>query len=241
MLSGRYSSTWHYAFHKTREIGVRGVFAGWSLRLLKDSLGCAVFFGSFEWVKAQGFYSFVGWWYAGARKTQRATRPVQDERNQSYDKVEKEVEVLRPHFALEPTFLLLAGMSASFAQALVQYPLALVQDRHYKRLESLDAIRSRNARSISKASPSVPKPRPLKATFRDYALAYHRTLRRCSAQAKKAGGWLRWGYGGFWWNTLRAMPSTSTGLIIFEVVRRRYAIGDEEVRIKIDGRDVLLV
>lgn len=36
VLSGHYNSMWQYGVLKLREIGVRGVFAGWSLSFLKE-------------------------------------------------------------------------------------------------------------------------------------------------------------------------------------------------------------
>ena len=41
--------------------------------------------------------------------------------------------------------------------------------------------------------------------------------------------------------TLRQVPSTSAGLIVFEILRRKYALDEEEVRIHKDGYDILLV
>lgn len=54
------------------------------------------------------------------------------------------------------------------------------------------------------------------------------------------GGWRRWLYKDFVWNTIRSTPSTSAGLIVFELVRRKYGMGDGEVRINEDGYDILL-
>jgi hypothetical protein len=63
----------------------------------------------------------------------------------------------------------------------------------------------------------------------------------CTAEAKSEGlGLARWLYRGFWWNTIRQVPSTSAGLIIFELIRRKYGFGAEEVRITKDGYDILL-
>jgi hypothetical protein len=41
--------------------------------------------------------------------------------------------------------------------------------------------------------------------------------------------------------TLRQVPSTSAGLIVFEIVRRKYSLDEEAVRIRKDGYDILLV
>src|ERR1700712_2492099 len=63
MLEGRYRNMWHYAYGKLRSIGPQGIFAGWSLSVLKDSFGYAVFFSTFEYVKAQMYYGFLTKWY----------------------------------------------------------------------------------------------------------------------------------------------------------------------------------
>ncbi|KAJ6171625.1 hypothetical protein N7470_000692 [Penicillium chermesinum] len=67
MLKGHYRSMWHYGHHKLKQIGLRGVFAGWSLSFLRDSFGYAVFFSSFEYVKSQAYYSFITWYYGSLR------------------------------------------------------------------------------------------------------------------------------------------------------------------------------
>jgi len=70
--------------------------------------------------------------------------------------------------------------------------------------------------------------------------AYKVTWDRCIAEAKATGlGMRRWLYRGFWWNTIRQVPSTSAGLIIFELFRRKYGLTDQ-VRINRDGYDILL-
>ena len=67
VLSGRYKTMWQYGQRKLREIGLRGVFAGWSLSFMKDSLGYAVFFATFEYIKAQAYYAFVAKFYRDYR------------------------------------------------------------------------------------------------------------------------------------------------------------------------------
>jgi len=60
------------------------------------------------------------------------------------------------------------------------------------------------------------------------------------AKAQTAGlSMRRWLYRGFWWNTIRQVPSTSAGLIVFELVRGKYSGGDQ-VRINRDGYNILL-
>lgn len=221
MLEGQYSNMWQYARSKLVEIGPRGVFAGWSLSFVKDSVGFAVFFATFETLKSQAYYGFVRRWYgdykprlAGLRRPHTLrigtdTRPT-----------------ITPHFAMEPTFLLLAGVGASIAQQTVQHPLTRLQEAHYARLESLDYA--------AKSEPSRTR------MLRSYYHAYWKTYDQCRQLASKSNGWRRWLYKDLLSTTIRQVPSTSAGLIIFELVRRRYSTDDDVVRIQKDGYDILL-
>lgn len=218
MLEGQYRSMWYYGHHKLKQIGLRGVFAGWSLSFLRDSLGSAVFFCSFEFVKSQAYYSFVTWYYGSLHDT-----PAKLPLSESAD---RGVPVTQPHYALEPSFLMAAGMVASVAQQVVQHPLSMIQNLHLGRLEYLDHQASLN--------PSR------KQMMRLYYHAYQETLKRCRRKAERAGGWRRWLFRGFVGSSIRQVPSTSAGLVIFELVRRRYANLADAVHIQRDGYDILL-
>ena len=39
IVEGRYRTMWHYGYRELSEIGIRGIFAGWSLSFVKDSVG----------------------------------------------------------------------------------------------------------------------------------------------------------------------------------------------------------
>ncbi|EJT75763.1 mitochondrial carrier protein [Gaeumannomyces tritici R3-111a-1] len=252
---GRPRSMWSFSAAKLREIGLRGVFAGWGLSLAKDSVGSAVFFSTFEYIKAQGYYKFVRWYYGGLSddivdllSRRRPSSPPdgsrlsttdgnpEDNNNNSNNNNNHHHQptVIRPHYAIEPGFLLLAGVGASVAQQLAAYPLTHLQLEHFDHLEDLDA-RARRYRS------EPPSRRRRGRMWRAYYRAYRETWRRCGAAAAAEGkGLAAWLYRGFWWNTVRQVPSTSAGLIIFELVRRKYGLGGDEVRITKDGYDILL-
>ncbi|KJZ77119.1 hypothetical protein HIM_03440 [Hirsutella minnesotensis 3608] len=238
--SGRPRSLWTFGAEKLREIGLRGIFAGWGLSFAKDSLGSAVFFSTFEYVKAQGYYRFITWYYGGLGAdivdVLAMKRPTHDAGR--HDEVQ--TTVIRPHYAIEPMFLLLAGTSASFAQQLLLHPLTHFQVKHWDHLEELDEKAARYRRSAS--APATPdKPRRRWRMLRAYYHAYQETWAVCAAEAAAEGQTrARWLYRGFWWNAIRQVPSTSAGLIIFELIRRKYGFGAEEVRITKDGYDILL-
>lgn len=209
-----------YARHKLHEVGVRGVFASWGLSFFKDSLGAAAFFSTFEFVKAQFYYSFVRWYYGSLRPSSIIEMaPTTKSRN-------RDVPTIKPHYALEPCFLMGAGITASVAQQIIQHPLGMVQNLHYERLEVLD----------HQASLRHSK----KEMLRHYYHAYHETLRECKTAAAIVGGMRTWLFRGFLINTIKQVPSTSAGLIIFELVRRKYGTQAEAVMIQKDGYDILL-
>ncbi|EGD96221.1 mitochondrial carrier protein [Trichophyton tonsurans CBS 112818] len=218
MINGQYRSAWHYGWDKLKTLGARGVFSGWTLSFLKDSLGSAVFFSLFETVKAQGYYHFITRYYGSlqAPSIQKLSSPTQP----------GEIPVIKPHYALEPAFLMLAGITATIFQQAVLHPLSLVQNIYYRNLDHLDK-RVRHSRSG-------------REMMEHRANAYMETFKKCQRQARRIGGWRTWLYGGFFMNTLRQLPSTSAGLIIFELVRRKYGVPTDAVHIQLDGYDIIL-
>ena len=233
---------WQYGRGKLKEIGFRGIFAGYGLSFLKDSCGSGIFFCVFEWVKAQGYYDFVKWWYRGVgpveffANSSEGTRRNMVTGQNAAQVDERESRVVKPHFAIEPGFLMLAGITASIAQQVVLFPLSTLQTLHYEQLEDLD----KKAVIIQNSPDTARRGRMLRA----YYHAYQRTWSEARTQGNALHGIRNWLYRGFWWFTIRQVPSTSAGLIIFELVRRKYGqegLGDE-VRISGgDGRyDILL-
>ena len=220
ILQGKHKTMWHYAGHKLQSIGMQGIFAGWTLTFFKDAFGAAVFFGTFETVKNQAYYEYVARYYG------RKTRDTLSERSIPYLDDSDDRPVIRPHYTLEPMFLLLAGISASVTSQLIQHPLTEIQDVHYRRLEALDFQAHQENR------PSQ--------IMRRYYHAYEKTFAQCKLLAKRAGGWRRYLYRDFFMGTIRQVPSTSAGLIVFELVRRKYSFENEEVMINHEDARILL-
>ncbi|KAJ6186332.1 hypothetical protein N7519_007633 [Penicillium mononematosum] len=166
MLEGQYRSMWHYGHHKLKQIGLRGVFAGWSLSFMRDSLGYAVFFSSFEYIKSQSYYSFVTWYYGSLQVDHVGMFS-------SSGPSDRGVPLIKPHYSLEPCFLMMAGVVASIAQQTIQHPLSRIQDLHLGRLEYLDHQAS-----------FVPSRQKM---IRLYYHAYQETFKRCKRKAARAG------------------------------------------------------
>lgn len=212
---------WQYGAHKLHEIGLRGVFAGWSLSLLKDSFGAGVFFATFEYIKSQMYYNFVMDYY-GKHTPVFEWHPWRS----TIQYLEGERPTIKPHFMMEPTFLLIAGIAASVFQQAIAHPITEIQNVHYSRLESMDfaAQQEKSHRSV----------------WRMYYHAYEKTFQQCRMQARRVGGWQRWLYKDFFMSTIRQVPSTSAGLIVFEIVRRKYGLVTNPAKIEKDGYDILL-
>lgn len=126
VLDGKYANMWR---RKLAEIGFRGVFAGWKLSFLKDSMGYAAFFATFEYVKAQSYYAFVTSYYG-------SLSPSSGKRLQAHSGYQG-VSLIKPHYTIEPAFLMAAGVSATITQQIIQHPLTLVQAIHYNSLSRL--------------------------------------------------------------------------------------------------------
>ena len=220
ILNNRYKNMWQYAGQKLQAIGPRGIFAGWSLNCVKDSFGYGLFFATFEYVKAQGYYRFVTMYYGDLRGN--LLSPILTPKVDATGPV----DVIKPHYSIEPAFLMFAGIAASVAQQTIIHPLSRIQDIHHQSLDFLD----------HQANIQLPG----RAMLKSYYSAYRRTFKLGTARARKTGGWRLWLYKGFWWNTIKQVPSTSAGLVIFELVRRRYGNEAEAVKIEKDGYDILL-
>lgn len=184
-------SLWQYGWQKLKSIGPAGVFAGYSLSLLKESASYALYFSFFEVVKGTWYRAFVRRWYGDQR-----------------DPASK-----RPGHIVFPSFVLLAGCLAAIGLQIVQYPLGKLQKLHWIRIEKIDftALRAQSHQQ----------------SLHLYWQTYPQTFRQVNRlRIKDAGGsWLRWFYSGFTRSAFAAMPSTSIGLLVFEIMRLRYSEG----------------
>ncbi|PNS19607.1 hypothetical protein CAC42_7451 [Sphaceloma murrayae] len=220
LSTGRYTNMWTYAARTLRRIGLRGAYAGCTLSLVKDSLGAGLFFSTFEYVKSQCFYAFVARWYG----TGNLSREQEGEIRAAQWTGAK--GTIRPHYAMEPAFLLAAGAAASVAQSAIMWPAGRVQEVYWRRVEGLDKV--------------FGGMKGWEGTRGAFWGAYRRTGRECAVLARREGGWTRWLFGGFWKGTVRQVPSTAAGLIVFEIVRRKYGFDGEPKKIMMDGYDILL-
>ncbi|KAF3083423.1 hypothetical protein TWF102_009849 [Orbilia oligospora] len=214
-------SFWAYGRRILSEIGWHGVFAGYSLSLAKECFGYGLFFSTFEYVKQQMYYRWLSHYY-GHRH--RYLHPFGM-------KPSDPITIIRPHWSLEPMFLLGAGASASFASHAVFYPLNQIQNAHLKQLEFIDRSNALAAAGLKKHS---------YGWWTRYSHAYEQTYKDCRELATRNGGWRRWLYKGYLMNTMKSTPSTAAALIVFELVRRKFGEEVGLASIQHDGFEIVL-
>ncbi|CAK7912447.1 hypothetical protein CAAN3_14S00232 [[Candida] anglica] len=212
MLNGHHQNLWVYGLQKLREIGLVGVFAGYSFSLVKESLGFAFYFSTFETVKTRGYNATYRMVRAYRRFKLRWNHLVPSAWRSSQpplDPTKVHLEQTRSTKILRSSFVLIAGASAAFSLLAVQYPLTKIQKMHLARLEVLD---------IYSAS-SAPSYRPfVKLYYNSYIDTYHQMIK---IKQKSKLTWFQLGYKGFVRNALTTIPATSVGLLVFEIMRTK--------------------
>lgn len=144
---------------------------------------------AFETVKSQAYLKFVTMYYGSLEAWVVRSLSLDTGKPGS---AENRKPVIKPHYALEPGFLMLAGVAASVTQQSVLYPLGKVQTLHYERLEWLDQ--------------QAEKPKQLQSRGRmlwAYYHAYQQTWQQCKLRAASMGGMRKWLFKDFWFTTIR--------------------------------------
>lgn len=203
---------WIYGLNKLKEIGLVGVFAGYGFSLIKESLGFAFYFSAFETVKTQGYhltYKMINS-YQGFKKSlnDKFTYIGIISKAPQVDQNKVKLEEKRLTKLLKSTFVLLAGASAAFSLLAIQYPLTKVQKIHLSRLEALDVYNaSRNSR------------RPfIKLYYNSYIDTYLQVIKM---KHKSKLSWFNVSYKGFFRYAYTTIPSTTIGLLVFEIMRTK--------------------
>ncbi|CAN3368470.1 hypothetical protein DICA4_F14532 [Diutina catenulata] len=221
MLSGNHENLWVYGFNKLREIGLVGVFAGYSISLVKESVGFAFYFSTFETVKTHGYraaYSLIKWWRQLNANIRDKLSYFSSSPPPVVDPEFIRNERTRSTRILKSSFILIAGASAAFSLLAVQYPISKIQKVHLSRLEAMDIYDA----NLGK-----------KPFFHLYYNSYVDTFRQVGRLKRRSKlTWFAFMYRGFVRNALTTVPATSIGLLVFEIMRTKLAD-------KLDENDVL--
>lgn len=219
-LEGKHTAWWNYVAYKLKQIGVVGVFAGFGFSLIKESVGFAFYFSTFELVKTRGYnttYNVISQ-YRKLRAYIRSFFGYSDMLDMLVNPEIISLEQKRLTRILKSSFILIAGASAALSLLAVQYPLSKVQQIHFGRLELLDQL---NLASTSTNLNSL--------LGRFYPHSYIDTYHRVQAIKRRSKlSWTNLAYRGFARNALTMIPSTSVGLLVFEIMRTKLADSLEE-------------
>ncbi|CAO3567622.1 unnamed protein product [Mortierella alpina] len=245
---GKHKSMASFAITTLKELGLKTVYRGYALTLVKDSLACGLFFGVFEWVKQQGYYYFIDELY-GIREDMELlkamatsnhdtlTPPTHDSSSTPLPPSPsssapattptaattttcspRSDPSTRPYFLLEPVFVLLAGAAAAVAYQAVDYPLEQIKTIFYAKEAELQAEKLR----------STPDPHTQRLNSSSMRTGpsissqlYRLTRLECEAQARQSGGWRRFLFSNFGSTAIRAVPAASVGFLVFEVMKRK--------------------
>lgn len=236
----KYNNLWLYGRDKLKEIGLVGCFGGFGLSLVKESIGFAVYFTTFETLKGQ----ICDWTINFVKNYRELKYTVKHTKLSDIFQDENEEEKLatsqmsfmsrKEEKWFHTTFLFVGGVTAAFLLQLVQYPFLKLQKIHFSRLEAFDIYNkamSNSNRSIKKpTSPTVaipPKSTKIRVSpgnqrlFHIYYNSYLDTFQHVYFIHKNTGAVCRWLYKGFVRNTLAIIPGTTAGLLLLEYMRNR--------------------
>ena len=111
-------SLWSYTYSTLRQLGLRSTYSPLRSSLVKESLSYGLFFSVFEFVKQQGYYKFLDFYYGGHRPVPSTGLVSANER--------------KPHWSISPAFVILAGSSASLAHSFIAFPMQKLQHARYR-------------------------------------------------------------------------------------------------------------
>ncbi|KAK9480625.1 mitochondrial carrier domain-containing protein [Lipomyces japonicus] len=236
----KHKSLWIYGKEKLRAIGFRGVFAGYGLSFIKESLGFAFFFSTFEIVKQASYDRLILQHGTPLPKYVDPNRRGSGGPDPQHCKIRDQ-----PSAALYPAMILTAGAAATMAIQAVQYPLQRLQNLHLTILESIDfnTMYNHNKQMLAtepgnSSTRSLPYSRVSnRQLLKTYVHAYREMFRQAKTMKNigKRKTWFAWMYKGWLRNTLSALPSSSIGLFVFEIMRIRF----EEVE-SLEGSEILV-
>lgn len=238
LLDSGHNTMWSYGIAKLKEIGPRGVFSGFSLSLFKESLGFGLFFSTFETIKGPWYRTYINFFHDGDTKSaHKAVYPtfilfsgamaaaavqlvhyplgkVQKlylMRLEALDEIARQQELVNKKNKLLYKTKNLKSATPETSRNLLNFMRQFITNRRYSAIDFKKVI--------------VDFIIPPHSVFRLYSKAYSHTFNQIHKLVIKdaAGNWWRWFYGGFVRSTLATMPSTSIGLVVFEIMRLRYA------------------
>lgn len=246
----KYDNLWLYSRDKIKEIGLIGCFGGFGLSFIRESLGFALYFTTFEMIRgpiSKLTLDFVKN-YRELKYTVQNTKFSDIFLDENGNKIEKQ----KPVFVSEKeerwysrVFIFVGGVTAAFVLQVVQYPFQKLQKIHISRLEAYDIylknLPSKDANKEGKGNPTVSHMIPNtkivvpneKTRFRIYYNSYIDTFEHVfffmQRSRKETLAWL---YKGFVRNTLAIIPGTTAGLLLLDYMRSKLRNSEDNRRLE---------
>ncbi|KAJ1975797.1 hypothetical protein H4R34_004208 [Dimargaris verticillata] len=193
IVSGKYPSIMGFVRATICQTGLPSLWKGARLTLLKDTLGFALFFGTFEGTK-----NILGWsatYYFNSREDSAVHQHTITSADGLAMRAKLPGPTLQP--LVYPSCVLVAGAFAALVYQVVDYPLDRFRHVVTSDLAHLELHHHR--------------------TYDVYRLAWRHCQR--VAVAEFSGSMRRTLYSGFATNSLKALPATALGFLCFELVR----------------------
>lgn len=217
LISGKQAkegNMFNYAWKKLNQVGLTGIFAGFWLNFIKESVGFGCYFTVFETIKNYGYYVAKGLFDGVGKITDNSKELFGLEVSNDLNNVTKGERVLRL------TFVLIAGASAGYTLMGIQYPINKIQKIHLAKLEALDLYNEASRIETS---------RWFKIYYHSYKQTWDIILQRQMASGLPWGQFMYKGFNKF---ALANVPATSIGLLVFEIGRERLTEELEEEWLK---------
>lgn len=225
-----YDNLWLYGRDKLKEIGLVGCFGGYGITLVKESLGFAVYFTTFELIRGQLCQSLIGTikHYDRLKYTIHNTRLTDIFPSRSpHPRVEPPPESMSPKEEkwFQRIFIFGGGVTAAFLLQVVQFPFNKIQKVHLSRLEAFDiynrslAEKSEVPTSTIPSSVKIRVKKPSSRRIHIYYNSYMDTFEHIHFIHKNTHSLLKWLYKGFVRNTLAIIPGTTAGLLLLDYMR----------------------
>lgn len=232
-VAKQYDNLWLYGRDKLMEIGVVGCFGGFGLALIKESLGFAVYFTTFELVRGQ----LCEWCKTAIRQYLEVKYVINNiklsdllsTKSSSSDSAPKKMDLLsqKEEKWLNRAFIFVGGVTAAFLLQVVQYPFRKIQKIHQSRLEAFDIFNKSFAHQSSPVKPisnatKIFVSQPASRRLHIYYNSYLDTFEHIHFIHKNTRSLVKWLYKGFTRNTLAIIPGTTAGLLMLDYMRSSF-------------------
>ncbi|SJM84544.1 uncharacterized protein ZBIST_1737 [Zygosaccharomyces bailii] len=225
----KYDNLWLYGRDKLKEIGLIGCFGGYGITLIKESLGFAVYFTTFELIRGQLCQSLISTikHYDRLKYTIHNTKLTDifpSKSSHPRTNPPEELMSAKEEKWFQRVFIFGGGVTAAFFLQVVQFPFNKIQKVHLSRLEAFDIynrslLRKSESPTVTAPTVKIRVKKPNSRRIHIYYNSYMDTFEHILFIHKNTHSLLKWLYKGFVRNTLAIIPGTTAGLLLLDYMR----------------------